>query len=190
MPENQMYITAEKAAETFLKQLSSDSRLIVTGQIGCGKTTLASKVSTLLRLTHLEIDVFSDDPDPQFSAAEAARRMDNGWVAEANVWQIPDSIWAAADWVVFLDYDNWLHYVGIIRRCFGKCLKAQAWVNVRQAISKEASHLKIVYLYANQNRKGWHKQGGITSTSTPVIRCTSRYETSRLLAGISTIIQV
>lgn len=185
MYEHQQYITPEQAAETVLKQLSSDSRLIVTGQIGCGKTTLASKISTRLALTHLAIDDFNDDPSPKLAAAEAMSVIDGGWVAEANVWQIPQSIWVSSDFAVFLDYANVIHYLGIIRRCLGKCLTDRTWVNVRRTIRDELLHLKIVYLYANKNRDGWHKQGGITVTTTPVIRCASPRATNRLLACIS-----
>ena len=184
-----MYITPEKAADTVMHHLSADSRLIVTGQIGCGKTTLARKICSLLTLTHLEIDDFCDDPDPLVSAAEAARTLKGGWVAEANVWQIPPTIWEASDFVIFLDYANWIHYIGIIRRCIRRCLRAKTWVNVQHSVKEEFSHLKIVYLYANENRRTWQKQGGITSSTTAVIRCTSRYETRRLFAQLSTNIQ-
>ena len=185
MREHQKYITPEKAVETVLKQLSSDSRLIVTGQIGCGKTTLARKISTRLALTHLAIDDFNGDPDPELAAVEAASAIVGGWVAEANVWQIPQTIWESSDFAVFLDYANVIHYLGIIRRCYGKCLMDRTWVNIRRNISDELLHLKIVYLYADKNREGWHKQGGITSTATPVIRCASPRATNRLLACIS-----
>lgn len=186
MREHQMYFTPEKAVETLLKQLSPASRLIVTGQIGCGKTTLARKISTRLALTHLEIDDFNDQQDPKLAAAEAANTISGGWVAEANVWQIPQSVWESSDFVVFLDYANWIHYVGIISRCFGKCLMERTWVNIRRNISDELLHLKIIYSYANMNREGWQKQGGITSATTPVIRCSSPLATNRLLACIST----
>lgn len=185
-----MYISPEQAAETVLKQLSSDSRLIVTGQIGCGKTTLAREISSRLALTHLEIDAFNDEPDPMLAAAEAARAIGGGWVAEANVWQIPQAIWETSDFAIFLDYANWIHYVGIIRRCFGRCLRDRTWVKIRRTISDEFLHLKIVYLYADMNREGWHKQGGITDATTPVIRSSSPRATKRLLACISTTTQV
>ena len=190
MHEHQMYITPDKAAETVLKQLSSDSRLIVTGQIGCGKTTLAKEISTRLGLTHLAIDDFHSDPDPKLSAAKAASSIVGGWVAEANVWQIPQAIWETSDLAVFLDYANAVHYLRIIRRCFRKCMMGPTWVNIRRNISEELLHIKIVYLYANKNRDGWHKRGGIASSATPVIRSTSPHATNKLLAHIGTTTRV
>ncbi|MEZ4863866.1 MAG: hypothetical protein R3C14_21270 [Caldilineaceae bacterium] len=190
MCERPRYITPDRAAETILKQLSPASRLIVTGQIGCGKTTLASAISRRLGLTHLEIDVFNGDPEPMLAAAEAADAIAGGWVAEANVWQIPQAIWEASDFGIFLDYANVIHYPRIIRRCFGKCMMDRTWVNIRRHISEELLHLKIVYLYANENRAEWRRRGGITSTATPVIRCPSPRTTDRLLAHIDATTQL
>ena len=194
MPEHQRYITPDQAAETVLKQLTPTSRLIVTGQIGCGKTTLAKEISARLGLTHLEIDNFHDDPDPQLAAAEAASALAGGWVAEANVWQIPPAIWEASDVALFLDYANLVHYRRIIRRCFRQCMTGPTWATIRGHISEELLHLKIVYLYADQNRAGWHKCGGIAGVvlpatplpaiPPPVIRCPSPRATNKLLAGI------
>ena len=184
MQEHQMYITPENAVETVLKNLPSKSRLIVTGQIGCGKTTLARVISAHLALTHLEIDRFSDDPDPMISVSEAVRKINGGWVAEANVWQIPQSIWESANFILFLDYANWRHYLGIIHRCYKKCLKAKTWTTIKHTAGEALLHLKIIFLYANKNRRGWYEQGGITNTTTPVIRCSSRSETDKLVLYI------
>ena len=84
MHDQQMYITPARAAETFLRQMSPQSRLVVTGQIGCGKTTLARDICSRLGLSHLPIDDFHGDTDPALSAARAASSIDGGWVAEAT----------------------------------------------------------------------------------------------------------
>lgn len=182
--ERQHYSTPERAAETLLPQLSVQSRLIVTGQIGCGKTTLANVLCTRLGLTHLEIDRFNDDPEPHLAATDAARAIVGGWVAEANVWQIPQAIWELSDFGIFLDYANIVHYPRIIQRCFGKCIRERSWAKIQQNMRDEFLHLRIVYRYANANRKGWQENGGITNTATPVIRSTSPGMTERLLAHI------
>jgi adenylate kinase family enzyme len=181
MLEHQRYITPETAAKTVLTQLPPDSRLIVTGQIGCGKTTLAREISIRLGLTHLEIDGFHKDANPKLAAARAASSIDGGWVAEANVWQIPQAIWETADVVIFLDYSNAVHYLRILRRCFHKCLMKPTWARIRDTVSGEMDNAKIVYLYANKNREEWREHVGITNTATPVIRCASPRVTNRLL---------
>ena len=188
LQDHQRYIKPEAAGCTVLTQLSSESRLIVTGQIGCGKTTLSREISTRLGLTHLQIDLFNDHPDPLLSAAHAAHSIDGGWVAEANVWQIPQAIWQWSDLAVFLDYPNHVHYLRILRRCLRECMAKPTWGGTRDCIAREAQHLKIVYLYANENREGWHERGGITDTATPVIRCPSPRAAERLLARIGTTV--
>jgi hypothetical protein len=46
--------------------------------------------------------------------------------------------------------------------------------------------MKIIRLYANKNRAGWHEQGGITKSATPVIRSASPRVTKMLLARMTT----
>jgi len=186
MHDQQMYIPPARAAETFLRQMSPQSRLVVTGQIGCGKTTLAKDICSRLGLSHLPIDDFHGDADPALSAARAASSIDGGWVAEANVWQIPDFIWESSDLAIFLDYPNIVHYLRIIRRCFRTCLSQPTPAVIRHTIGTEWGHMKIIYLYANKNREGWNESGGIANTTTPVIRSPSQSATNRLLACMDT----
>ncbi len=184
--DDRIYITPERAVETVLRQLSSESRLIVTGQIGCGKTALAREISTRLGLAHLQIDDYSGDADPELSASRAASSMHGGWVAEANVWQIPDAVWESSHLAVLLDYPNVVHYLRIIRRCLQACVEQPTWTARRRTVGSECRHMKIIYLYANKNRKGWRERGGITNSATPVIRCASPRATDRLLACMGT----
>jgi adenylate kinase family enzyme len=186
MHGDQTYMTQARAAETALRELSPQSHLIVTGQIGCGKTTLARKISIRLGLAHLPIDDYHGDADPEASASRAAGSIDGGWVAEANVWQIPDAIWQSADLAVFLDYPNIVHYLRIIHRCFRTCAAQPTWADIRRTVGLEWGHVKIIYLYANKNREGWQECGGITNSATPVIRCASPRAADRLLACMST----
>jgi len=186
MYKDKTYMTQARAAETVLRELSPESHLIVTGQIGCGKTTLARKISIRLGLAHLQLDDYNDDADPAYSASRAVSSIDGGWVAEANIWQIPDAIWKSVDFVVFLDYPNIVHYLRIILRCFQTCLAKPTWAHIRGTVGLEWSHMKIIYLYANKNRAGWHERGGITNHTTPVIRCASPRTANRLLASMGT----
>ena len=186
MHEHQTYIKPEVAAATVLRHLSPDSRLIVTGQIGCGKTTLAREICSQLGLAHMSIDDYHGDPDPEASASRAVTSLGGGWVAEANVWQIPVAIWEAAEIVLFLDYPNFTHYLRIIRRCLQACMKQPSWVIIRGTIRSEWHHMRIIRLYANKNRAGWDEHGGITKSTTPVIRSHSPRTTRMLLACMTT----
>ena len=93
MHKDQTYMTqAGRLSETVLRELPPKSHLIMTGQIGCGNTTLARKISIRLSMVYLPIDDYPDDADPESSASRTVSSIDSGWVAEANVWQIPDAI--------------------------------------------------------------------------------------------------
>jgi adenylate kinase family enzyme len=175
-------VITEAASKVALADLSSNSRLIVTGQIGCGKTTLAERISTCLGVSHLHIDDYHHDKDPLLSATKAADSIDGGWVAEACVWQIPPPIWESADLVIYLDYVNSVHYLRILRRCVRNCLAKRIWTNIRDNVRGEWLHLKIMYRYADENRATWRERGGITSVRVPVIRSASP-RASRIKGG-------
>jgi adenylate kinase family enzyme len=172
--------TAE--VDALLGDLSHDSHVIVTGQIGCGKTALAKRMSARFDLTHLHIDEFNDDEDPLHSAARAADAIEGGWVAEANVWQIPQAIWESADLAIYLDYANSVHYRRILRRCLHSCIAEPTWTNIRDNVTSEWLHFTIIVRYADENRAGWQKQGGITSAEIPVFSFSSPRETEELFA--------
>lgn len=184
MDELETFLTPTTVTDTRLVRLSAQSRLIVTGQIGCGKTTLARAICSRLHLSHLHIDDYNGDDDPAHSATRAANSIDGGWVAEANVWQIPSAIWESADLAIFLDYPNRVHYLRILRRCLLACMSRPSLAAMRRTLGDEWGHMKIMYLYANKNRQDWTERGGITNTATPVIRSTSPRATSQLLFRI------
>lgn len=187
MTKHRILLATDEAALLAMQQLAVDSHLVVTGQIGCGKTTLAREIGARLGLQHLEIDRFHHDANPNEAAAKAAGAISGGWVAEANVWQIPPGIWENSDLVILLDYPNVTHYLRILRRCLTKCARSLKWSNIRGAIRGEFEHLKIIYLYANQNRKNWGEPGGLRHAATTVIRSASPRATSRLLAHVGTV---
>ncbi|MCL2641679.1 MAG: hypothetical protein FWD53_12595 [Phycisphaerales bacterium] len=180
------FLTPETATETVLKSLSPTPCLIITGQIGCGKTTLAKKLSHHLNLPHLHLDDFHQEPDPHLAATQAANRLTGGWIAEANVWQIPQGIWSTADLTIFLDYTNLTHYLRILRRCLTTCARKPTWPNIRHHMAHEWGHIKIIYRYANKNRAGWHDRGLNANLKIPVIRCDSPRAASRLVAHLGT----
>ena len=179
------HIASELERTTGRRDVTSDSRLIVTGQSGCGKTSLAKRISALVGVPHIHIDDYHGDVSPMASAARAAGSITGGWVAEACVWQIPRPIWDAADLVIFLDYANSVHYRRILRRCLRSCLAKPTWNHVREVARSEWGHLKIMYRYADENRAGWQKQGGITDATVPVVRFVTSRETEIWLAELA-----
>lgn len=176
-------VDASTDATTARAEFSPESRLIVTGQIGCGKTTLARRICDRLGVAHLHIDDYHDDNVPFVSAERAASAIDAGWVAEACVWQIPQGIWESADLVVHLDYSNSVHYRRIVRRCLRNCLVQLTGPEIRNNVRAEWLHLRIMYRFANENRATWRREGGITRTRVPVIRLVSPRETDTWISS-------
>ncbi len=164
--------------------LALGGRLIVTGQIGCGKTTLARRLCERLGLEHLQIDDYHGDDDPWRSAAKAAEAISTGWVAEACVWQIPAAVWSSADLAIHLDYANRVHYLRIVRRCLRSCVTKPTWERVRDNVRGEFLHLRIMYRHADENRATWRERGGITRLPVRIIRSASPRETEGLLSGL------
>lgn len=175
------YISVNDAISAGMTCWSPATRLIVTGQIGAGKTTLAQAIARVHGLVHVSIDHFHEDDDPAASTLKAVTAIDGGWVAEANVWQIPDGLWPMADQVIFLDYANAVHCRRILRRCLDRCLRERSLMGIRRVVREERYHLRIVTRFADENREGWIAKGGFAPAGIPVIRCASPREARRLL---------
>ncbi len=156
--------------------------IIIGGMMGSGKTTLAKELSSLLQLPHIPVDELyhldgaTEAGEWKGSAMdiELRRRMDvaiarnNGWIVEANPWQVPNWVWDNLDAeVIWLDYDNMVNYVHLTGRA------AHTWWTGQTAIHDEAQELTaslwsqlsncaelmmIVYKWGAENRSGWRSE--------------------------------
>ena len=108
-----------KVRNNFLKEFNRDfvtnspKTWLVGGMMGSGKTTVANRLAASLGLKHIEIDQYTAENE-MLAAVRAAEKT--GWVAEANPWQIPQSVYAQADVIIFLDYDNSVNYIRLLIR--------------------------------------------------------------------------
>lgn len=159
---------------------------VVCGMMGSGKTHLSQKLSQQLGLDHIEIDNFSskDGVVDYVDQLESSQ----GWIAEANPWQIPGEVFAKADAVIFLDFDNVVNYVRLFRRGFSR------WKSDGSGLTAFHHHIwekaikdwcRIVFLHGKANRDGWRKKGisGLETdkVSFSCIRCISPAEVAILL---------
>lgn len=164
--------------------LTPTSQVVVTGQIGCGKTTFAEALASRLDLVHLRLDQFNGQDDALGRASRAVDDTPPGWVLDGCVWQVPEMAWHRADLVVHLDYTNWVHYRRICRRALRRALSAGSIDAARAAIADERTHIQIMRRHADENRAGWARAGGITQAPTPVIHCRHPRDARTLLAAI------
>lgn len=154
-----------------VETLTHESRLIVTGQIGCGKTTLAAQLAGRLGAAHVRLDQFIGVEDPKSEASATLEAVVGGWVLDGCVWQVPEAAWEAADLAIHLDYANFVHYRRIGRRALRNAVTARSFKEARTVVTDEVGHFRIMGRFADENRRGWREAGGITATPTPVIRC-------------------
>ena len=160
-----------------------DTRWVVAGMMGCGKTTLAKWLASAWGIPHVEIDHF---PSPEDVVQHVTVVLRSGWVAEANPWQVPEEIWSRADWIVFLDFDNVVNYWRLIRRGLERWRSSgQLWNGFREYVVDDAIRdlSRIVYLHGEYNREGWRREGiggPETCTRDRCLRCISPAEVRSL----------
>jgi adenylate kinase family enzyme len=81
--------------------------VLVVGQSGAGKTTVARRLAARLQVPHVELDAFFHgpqwEPTPTFVGDVDAATTAPGWVADGNYAAVRDLLWSRADTVVWLD---------------------------------------------------------------------------------------
>ena len=152
--------------------------------MGAGKSTFARSLAEGIGAPHIEIDLFGVPPSDatEQKVLEAVALARDGWVVEANPWQIPAPLAREAEAVVFLDYDDVVNYVRLLRRGCGRWLsQGMSWTGFKRFVVDEAvlDLGRIVYRYGQANRRGWREAGlleVIDPASTICIRCVSPAE--------------
>jgi adenylate kinase family enzyme len=98
------------------------SRVIVIGTAGAGKTTLASALSSLLAVPHIELDAIHWGPDwtplerDTFRAQVEARLQGDRWIVDGNYSSVRDLVWPRATAVVWLNYSFARAYWRVFKR--------------------------------------------------------------------------
>ena len=157
------------------------SHIVVTGQPGCGKTTVARMLSQRGHLSHVALDDFIGREDAHEAAAAAISGTVGGWVVDGCVWQVPPGVWESADLVIHLDYAKRVHYARILRRALRRLHAGGGWAVVRD----EWDNARVVRRWADENRAAWAAAGGITTADVEIVRCRNPREAQLLIARIT-----
>jgi adenylate kinase family enzyme len=118
-------------------------RISIIGTAGCGKTTLARQLATMLHIPHVELDAFHWGPDWTpvanrifIERAEAALAQDN-WVMDGNYLRVRFAIWERATHIVWLDYARWRIMQQVVRRSLWRIATRQnLWAGNRESLRK------------------------------------------------------
>lgn len=103
-------------------------RIVVVGNTGSGKTTLAQELSQRLNLPHTELDALHWEPnwrpaEPDiFRQRVTAVTTTDKWVIDGNYSKVRHHIWQQAETLVWLDYP----LVVIMWRLFGRAVRRTA----------------------------------------------------------------
>lgn len=118
-------------------------RISIIGTAGCGKTTLAKKLSRRLQIPHVELDSFNWGPNwtPVENAVfleqvDAALEQEN-WVMDGNYIRVRFDIWNRATHIVWLDYPRWRIMQQVTTRSIRRILtREELWAGNRETIHK------------------------------------------------------
>jgi adenylate kinase family enzyme len=100
--------------------------VLVVGNSGSGKSTVAARLAALLDVPHIEMDAlhhgpnWTEVPDELMRARVADAVRGDGWVADGNYSQVRDLIWPRAELLVWLDLPLHVILRRLTRRTFGR----------------------------------------------------------------------
>ena len=109
-------------------------RVSVLGTSGCGKSTFAHRLASLIGAPHVELDAInwqagwrdlnSHDPE-EFSRRVAAAVAEDAWVSDGNYSLVRDLVLERATHLVWLDYSRRVIMTRVLRRSFARALTRQ-----------------------------------------------------------------
>jgi adenylate kinase family enzyme len=117
-------------------------RVVVIGNSGSGKTSLATRLANRLDLAHVELDGLFHQrgwtalADSAFrDAVDLALPGDGRWVADGNYGTVRDIVWGRADTIVWLDLPRHLVTARIVRRSVRRGLRrTELWNGNRERV--------------------------------------------------------
>ena len=99
-------------------------RILIMGCAGCGKSTLAKELGTILNLPVYHLDVYYWQPGwvetekEEFIAKQEEILKTDEWIIDGNYRSTLDLRLAKADYIIFLDYRRSVALKGVIKRYF------------------------------------------------------------------------
>ena len=134
-------------------------RVIVTGSIAAGKTTLARTLAGLLGGSHVEMDCLRhapnwvDTPDDVFREQVSKAISGDVWVVDSDYRAVRDIVWPRADTLVWLDYKFRTALPRLLKRTFRRCItREELWNGNRETFYQHLFTRESILLEALRKR--------------------------------------
>ena len=169
---------------------NGESRILVYGVTGSGKTTLARKIGERLALPWHEVDQLTWEPnwtvvplETQIERIEAIVRQDK-WVLDTAYAKWRKIPLARAEIIVGLDYPRWVSLSRLIRRCCARMIDGKPICNGnRERLRNTFSRDSIIRWHFDSfaRKRSRIVEWEAAEVGPPVLRLRSPREAERLL---------
>jgi adenylate kinase family enzyme len=141
------------------------ARVLVVGCSGSGKTTLSAELARRSGAPHVELDALEHGPGWQRSSDEDFRRgleralAAGRWIVDGSYLERTATVWAAAELVVWLDYERALLMRRVARRTLVRWVRRQElWNGNRERLrdwSRGSHPLRHTWRNHARNRRSY-----------------------------------
>jgi adenylate kinase family enzyme len=174
-------------------------RVLVVGNSGSGKSTVAARLAVLLDVPHIEMDAlhhgphWTEVPDEVMRARVADAVRGDGWVADGNYSRVRDLIWPRAELLVWLDPPLHVILRRLARRTFQRWRgREELWgmAGNRESLRAQFASRDSLFLWALTSHRSRRRryQELLAANEYPqlqIVRLTYPREVSLWLAGVA-----
>ena len=142
-------------------------RINIVGTTNSGKTTLARRLSEVLRIPHVEMDALYWEPNWMPAPADilaqrvAEATTPDRWILDGNYGVVRDLIWTKATGIVWLDYPFPVIFLRLFSRTVRRAFfKEELWNGNRERFLTQFMSRDSLFLWALKSHWRRRKQIG------------------------------
>ncbi len=171
-------------------------RIVVVGITGCGKTTTALRLASILSVPHVELDSLHWMPNwvmaerDVFRARVAQALSGPCWVTDGNYSKARDLIWGRATAIIWLDYPLPVIMWQLFRRTIRRVVTREVlWNGNRETLGGAFLSQDLLFLWALQTYPIYRQEYAYAfadpaNAHRKLVRLRSRRETAAWLAQL------